>query len=146
MTPLLSTRHSWRLFFNEVPLPPPLPSAADVVRVSMGLGMATLDTMIDSGHAVGPALCCPAHRQLLVPVRSGTLRSWMAAHSVCDAGPSVKCSPQALRATCHRFWMAPPDPLASPVTDAAMLHDGLSRMRARMLHAAQPSAWGMCRA
>lgn len=134
MTPLLSTRHPWRLHFGETPLPPMLPRTTDTVRVSMGLGMATLDTMLDSGHRVGPLLCCITHRSLLVPVVSGTAHLWGAAHSVCDAGPSLQCSPQgAPQSSSHsRFWAVPPDPVAHPTTDAAVLHDSLSLMRARM--------------
>ncbi|MGW2686321.1 hypothetical protein ACWC6I_24605 [Streptomyces sp. NPDC001414] len=134
MTPLLSTRHPWRLHFGETPLPPMLPRTTDAVRVSMGLGLATLDTMLDSGHRVGPLLCCITHRNLLVPVVSGTAYLWGAAHSVCDAGPALQCSPQgAPQSLCHdRFWAVPPDPLARPTTDAAVLHDSLSLMRTRM--------------
>lgn len=134
MTPLLSTRHPWRLHFGETPLPPMLPRTTDAVRVSMGLGMATLDTMLDSGYRVGPLLCCITHRRLLVPVVSGTAYLWGAVHSVCDAGPSLQCSTQGgPQSFCHdRFWAVPPDPLAHPTTDAAVLHDSLSLMRAQM--------------
>ncbi|MET7606242.1 hypothetical protein ABZS96_27765 [Streptomyces avermitilis] len=134
MTPLLSTRHPWRLQFGEAPAPFMLPPELDVVRVSMGLGMAALDEMIDCGNRVGPLLCCMTHRRLLVPVSSGTAHVWRAAHSACEPGPSLLCSPQGPpRSLGHnRFWVAPPESLAYPTTDAVVLHDSLSLMRARM--------------
>lgn len=138
MTPLLSTRHPWRLQFGEVPPPFTLPPDLDVVRVSMGLGMAALDEMIDCGNQVGPLLCCMTHRRLLVPVSSGTADVWRAAHSTCEPGPSLRCSPQGPQSLCHhRFWAAPPVSLAYPTTDAVVLHDSFSLMRARMRNVAQ---------
>jgi hypothetical protein len=138
MTPLLSTRHPWRLQFGEVPPPFTLPPDLDVVRVSMGLGMAALDEMIDCGNQVGPLLCCMTHRRLLVPVSSGTAEVWRAAHSTCEPGLSLRCSPQGPESLCHhRFWVAPPVSLAYPTTDAMVLHDSLSLMRARMRNVAQ---------
>jgi hypothetical protein len=110
-----------------------LPRETDVVRVSMGLGMAALDAMIDSGYRVGPLLCCITHQRLLVPVESGTAHQWSAAHSVCDTGPSLQCSRQATESVCHhRFWVAPPESRAHPTTDPRILHDRLSLVRAQM--------------
>ncbi|MEV8033608.1 hypothetical protein [Streptomyces sp. NPDC086182] len=136
MTPLLSTRHAWRLHLSEAPLPPMLPHETDVVRVGMGLGMAALDAMIDSGNRVGPLLCCITHRRLLVPVESGTAYRWKAAHSVCDTGPSLRCSRQGAQSACHhRFWVAPPESRAYPTTDPRSLHDRLSLVRSHMRNA-----------
>ncbi|MFJ6437789.1 hypothetical protein [Streptomyces sp. NPDC091416] len=134
MSPHLSTRHPWRLQFGEAPLPFMLAPELDVVRVSMGLGMAALDEMIDCGNRVGPLLCCIAHRRLLIPVSSGTAHVWRAAHSACEPGPSLRCSPEGPpQSLCHsRFWVAPPEALAYPTTDAVVLHGSLSLMRARM--------------
>lgn len=136
MTLLLSTRHPWRLHLSEAPLPAMLPPETDVVRVSMGLGMAALDVMIDSGNEVGPLLCCITHRRLLVPVEAGTADLWKAAHSVCDTGPSLQCSRQGAQSVCHhRFWVAPPESRAYPTTDPRTLHDRLSLVRAQLRHA-----------
>lgn len=132
MTPLLSTRHSWRLHFSETP-PPALPHDYDVVRVSMGLGMSAIDHLVETGAAVGPLLCCLAHRILFVPVEFGTAALWGAAHSVCDTGPSLRCSRLDAQSVCHhRFWVAPPEPRAHSTTDPGTLHDRLSLVRAQM--------------
>lgn len=133
MTPLLSTRHPWQVRFGERPLPPALPGDYDVVRVSVGLGMAAIDTMIDSGEQVGPLLCCMDHRMLLVPVATATAHRWGAAHSKCGAGPALRCEVHGVWATCRsRIWVIPPGPLAYATTDPDALHDRLSLTRARM--------------
>ncbi|GAA1213835.1 hypothetical protein [Streptomyces rhizosphaericus] len=138
MTPLLSTRHPWRLQFGEAPTPFTLPLEFDVVRVSIGLGMAALDEMIDCGDRVGSLLCCMTHRQLLVPVPSGTAYVWRAAHSTCEPGPSLWCSAEGPQSVCyHSFWFAPPESLTHPTTDAVILHHRLSLVRARMRNIAQ---------
>lgn len=135
MTPLLSTRHSWRLHFSETP-PPDLPRDYDVVRVSMGLGMSAIDHLVETGAAVGPLLCCLAHRMLLVPVEFGTAALWGAAHSFCDTGPSLRCSRQGAQSVCHhRFWVAPPESRAYATTDPRTLHDCLSLVRSQMRNA-----------
>lgn len=131
--PLLSTRHPWQLRFGETPLPPALPPDIDVVRVSMGLGVAAIDAMIDSGDQVGPLLYCLTHVRLLVPVESGTAELWSAAHSECSTGASLECTAHGHRPVCHaRFWVAPPDPLGRPTTDPAAFHDRLSLVRSQM--------------
>ncbi|MFI1700379.1 hypothetical protein ACH419_30960 [Streptomyces bobili] len=110
-----------------------MPRALDVVRVSMGLGMAALDEMIDGGNRVGPLLCCMTHRRLFVPVAAGTADVWGASHSVCEPGPSLRCSPQEPQPFYHhRFWVAPTESLTYPTTDAVVLHESLSLTRARM--------------
>lgn len=145
MSPLLSTRHPWRLQFGEAPTPFPLPRAIDFVRVGVGLGMAAVDEMIDYGNPVGPLLCCMTHRLLLVPVPSGTAATWRAAHSECETGPSPRCSPAAPNSPCHqRSWIAPPAPLTHPTTDPAVLHHRLSLMRARMRNASHQPMGLMC--
>ncbi|MFF5019481.1 hypothetical protein [Streptomyces sp. NPDC001165] len=133
MTPLLSTRHSWRLHFGETPPPPILPRTIDAVRVSMGLGMAALDTMIDSGYQVGPLLCCLTHRMLLIPVRPGTADLWAASHSSSSNGPALQSITQGYQSPCrNRLWITAPEPLTAPTTAPAALHDSLSLMRARI--------------
>ncbi|MFF4755278.1 hypothetical protein ACWD5R_41015 [Streptomyces sp. NPDC002514] len=133
MTALLSSRHTWRLHLSEAPLPAMLSRETDVVHVGMGLGMAALDAMIDAGKRVGPLLCCIAHRQLRVPVESGTADLWWAPHSVCEAGQSLRCSEYGARSGCqNRFWVIPPEPRACPTTDPGILHDRLSLVRAQL--------------
>lgn len=143
MTPILSTRHPWRIHFGETPSPATLPLDYDIVRVSMGLGIAAIDTMIDSGHQVGPLLCCLNHSKLLVPVQSGTAYRWRASHSECGTGPlphcglygawSVSAGSAATRASCRsRFWVLPPQALASATTEPAVFHERLSLKRAEM--------------
>lgn len=132
-TPLLSSRHPWRLHLTETP-PTALPREYDVVRVSMGLGMSAIDQLVETGSAVGPLLCCNlTHRRLLVPVELGTAALWGPAHSVCDTGPSLRCSRQGAQSVCHhRFWVAPPEPQAQATTSPWTLHDCLSLVRAQM--------------
>jgi hypothetical protein len=138
MTPLLRTRHTWQVCFGEMPLPSTLPRDFDVVRVSMGLGMAAIEAMIDSCQPVGPLLCCNAHQGLLVPVESGTADVWGASHSQCGAGRMLRCeTPRSLRACHNRIWVTPPEPLASVITEARVLHDYLSLTRSLMRHASR---------
>ncbi|MFE9250781.1 hypothetical protein [Streptomyces sp. NPDC007088] len=133
MTPILSPRHPWRLQFSEIPLPAMLPRESDVVHVSMGLGMAALDAMIDFENRVGPLLCCITHRRLLVPVDSGAASLWRASHSVCDTGLTLRCSRQGPPSMCHdRFWVMPPQPRAYSTTDPMTFHHRLSLARSQM--------------
>lgn len=137
MTPLLTTRHQWLIGFGETP-PSELPGDFDVVRVGTGLGMCAIDTMIDTGHRVGPLLCCIAHRLLLIPVESGTADRWRAAHSASSRGPALRCGTHGYQPICrNRIWLTPPRPLAASTTTPAVLHDTLSLMRARMRGAAR---------
>jgi hypothetical protein len=148
MTPLLTTRHHWRVGFGSTP-PPELPGDFDVVRVGTGLGMCAIDTMIDTGDRVGPLLYCTAHRLLLIPVEAGTADRWCAAHSACSSGSALRCGRQGYQSLCRsRIWLTPPEPLLASTTAPAVLHDTLSLMRARMRGAArQPfrmRARGVC--
>ncbi|MDQ0765597.1 hypothetical protein [Streptomyces canus] len=133
MIPLLTTRHTWQIQSGETPLPPTLPSDFDVVRVSMGLGMASIDTMLDASREVGPLLCCITHRVLLVPVESGTADRWLPPLSACSSGPSFQCLTRGYQPPCRaRFWLSVPEPTAAAVTEPAGLHESLSQTRARM--------------
>lgn len=133
MTPLLSTRHPWHVRFGESPPPAALPRDYDIVRVSVGLGVAAIDTMIDSGDRVGPLLCCMDHRMLLVPVQPGTAHRWGASHSECSAGSALWCRAYGARSACRsRLWLVPLEAPESATTEPDVLHDRLSLMRARM--------------
>lgn len=133
MTSLLTTRHPWRIQFGETPLPPTLLSDFDVVRVSMGLGMASIDTMIDTSRQVGPLLCCLTHRVLLVPVGSGTADWWAAPHSACSSGSALQCVTRGYQSSCRaRFWVSVPWPSTASATEAAAFHESLTQMRALM--------------
>ncbi|MFF3356746.1 hypothetical protein ACFYWN_29810 [Streptomyces sp. NPDC002917] len=95
--------------------------------------MSAIDTMIDEGQAVGPLLCCAAHRLLFIPVVSGTADLWGAAHSACSNGRRWQCLAHEEYQPCReRFWVAPPQPWSSSTTPHVVLHHTLSLTRARM--------------
>lgn len=132
MTPLI-TRHAWQIQFGEAPLPPRLPRDFDIVRVGVGLGMASVDLMVDQSREVGPLLCCLTHQVLLIPVGSGTADRWGAPHSVCSSGRSLQCPTKGYQLPCRaRFWASVPEPTAAAVTESAALHESLSQTRAGM--------------
>lgn len=132
MTPLI-TRHAWRIQFGEAPLPPRLPNDFDIVRVGVGLGMASVDSMVDASREVGPLLFCLTHQVLLIPVGSGTADRWGAPHSVCSRGRTLQCLTKGYQSPCRaRFWVCGPEPTAAAVTESAALHESLSQTRARM--------------
>lgn len=135
---LLSSRHPWHIGIGEQP-PPILPSAYDTVRVRMALGLRAIDDLVDIGSAVGPLRYCLAHRQLDVPVESGTTNRWLAPHSVCTPGPGAPCPPVGHRSQpCVRLWVAPPHPFPSAITAADALHHALSLGRSPMQTAHRP--------
>ncbi|MGV2917194.1 hypothetical protein [Streptomyces alfalfae] len=142
MKPLLSSRHYWRLIGSETSLPDLVPRQTDIVRVSWGLGMTGIDAMLDSGKPVGPVLGCAPHQRLLVPVVSGTASWWIAPHSTCDRGQSLRCSTQAPESPCRglRLCLQPAGPVHT-TTDPQSLYDLLSLARTHLRQAApRPAA------
>ncbi|MDX3024927.1 hypothetical protein [Streptomyces acidiscabies] len=135
--PFLGTHHHWHVGFGETP-PPTMLDHFDVVRVSIGLGLHAIDTMLDSGHRVGPLLCCSMHRLLLIPVESGASDRWHAPHSTASHGPSLRCRSQELQPLCHRVWLIPPGQRAAPTATAAVLHTTLSLVCAHVRASRQP--------
>lgn len=133
---LQASRQPWLLSLGEQPRPAGLPGVFDVVRTSAGIGMAAVDDLRDQGEHVGPILCCPDHRVLLIPVEAGTAAIWQAPHSVCQPLGQWSCEsehePHRASSRCSgRFWMYAPGAPASTATPAA-LHHSLSVVRSRI--------------
>lgn len=129
---LLSSRYPWYFALGEQPMPPTaLLPAYDTVRVGLALGLHAIDGLVADGSSVGPLRCCLVHRQLLVPVESGTARRWRAPHSECAPGPRPRCTCEGYRG-CTGFWLTQPHPDPVPTTAADALYDALSRTRSRM--------------
>lgn len=131
--PVLSSRLEWAFPNAESRRPATLPLRFDVVRVSLGLGVAAVDAMRNAestaGPLVGPLLCCLAHDALLVPVVAGTTDRWRAAHSDCLGDMRLECGHREDRGAHHqRFWVAPPR-LPRPTTDATALYNHLAQVR-----------------
>lgn len=126
ITPLLSTSFPRQLSFGETVLPFAPPCDFDAARVSMGLGMATIDTVIDSGDSVGPLQCC-------ITQLSGGVRLWGAASdSVYDAGSILQGGTHEFRSQYHyRFRASRPEPSAYSTAEPGAFHDGLSLTGAR---------------
>ncbi|MER6372583.1 hypothetical protein ABT255_30205 [Streptomyces mirabilis] len=134
MNPLASTRKPWQLTFAESPHPAGLPPRHDIVRTGMGLGLPALDALREQADSVGPILCCPVHRLLLIPVEAGTADTWQAPHSTCSPGTVQHCLDLEYRGytpQCGRFWLLGGQN-SQATTDAAALHHSLSLTRSRM--------------
>ncbi|MFD4634838.1 hypothetical protein ACFVYR_36005 [Streptomyces sp. NPDC058284] len=138
----MSSRHCWRLSGGETPLPDLVPRETDMVRVGWGLGMASIDAMIDIGEPVGPLLCCTLHKRLLVPVVSGTASWWSAPHSDYGRGRMLHCSLQGPESVCvgRRFWVLPPEPRVYATTDPQRLYDSLGLTRTQLRHTTRQTA------
>ncbi|MFI1400770.1 hypothetical protein [Streptomyces sp. NPDC020681] len=133
MTLPSSTYQRWRPSLPEVRHPMVLPPHYDVVRTGMGLGLPAIEALREQNDAVGPILCCLAHRVLLIPVEAGTANAWRAPHSLCRPGAQWQCADLEYRSftSCNgRFWIF--DTWDSPpTTAAALLHHVLSLTRSR---------------
>lgn len=135
MTPLSSTSQLWLFHFAEWPRPVVLPHDFDVVRTGMGVGVPAIEALREQEAAVGPVLCCMAHRMLLIPVAATTADWWHAPHSLCRRGGQWVCADfeeQPLYTTCAaRFWIVPAQGRYA-TTAHADLHHSLSLTRSRL--------------
>ncbi|XIG72524.1 hypothetical protein C1N81_03260 (plasmid) [Streptomyces sp. SGAir0957] len=131
---ILATRLPWHVQFTETPRPLAIAArGVDVVVTTLRVGMSALEVLRCEGEPVGPALCCPAHGSMFIPVEAGTIYHWSAAHSrclhdswVCDAAYGSGWSRCPLR-----FWLLPYE-TSFPTTSPGGLHHQLSASRARL--------------
>lgn len=132
---ILATRNPWHAQFSESPRPrAEAATGVDVVVTDLRVGMCALEDLRALGEPVGPALCCPGHGSVLIPVESGTFHRWSAAHSRCLPGSwtCISATDGSGRSQCPlRFWLFPHE-TAYATTSAAGLHEQLSRSRARL--------------
>ncbi|MET9880988.1 hypothetical protein ABZZ36_41330 [Actinacidiphila glaucinigra] len=132
MTSSSRTIQPWQLALSELPRPAGLPPQHDVVATAMGVGIEALRAQ---PTAVGPILCCPLHRFLLIPVPAGTAKVWQAPHSRCLPGWRWDCAELlgSGPARCgSRFWLFDSLWAQAAVTNAGDLYESLSRTRSRL--------------
>lgn len=135
---ILTTRHPWQVQFAETPRPRALTGGVDVVQTGLRVGMSALEDLREVGAPVGPALCCLGHGLLHIPVASGTVDRWRAAHSRCLTG-SWNCAGASGERACApcpgRFWLLPHESQYATAAPTE-LHARLSSARALMRSAA----------
>ncbi|SNT33353.1 hypothetical protein SAMN05216252_12139 [Actinacidiphila glaucinigra] len=130
-----STIQPWQLALSEWPRPAGLPAQHDIVATAMGVGLPAVEALRLQPATVGPILCCPLHRFLLIPVPAGTAEVWQAPHSRCLPGGRWDCAELlgSGPARCgSRFWLFDGVQAPAAVTNARDLYDSLSRTRSRL--------------
>lgn len=136
MTSTTRTIKPWQLALSELPRPAGLPPQHDVVATAMGVGLPAVEALrVQPVTTVGPILCCPLHRFLLIPVPAGTAKVWQAPHSRCLPGWRWDCAELlgSGPARCgSRFWLFDGLQAQAALTDARALYESLSRTRSRL--------------